>query len=77
MKCVVAVSQRRLLGTLAREMGRAEGAVLGIGDLDDARFAAGIDLIVNTKNNPHRPKPADLFSRAFLPPLADRVRNLA
>ena len=73
----MASNLRRLQGTLELEMGRAEGAVLGIGDLDDARFAAGIDLIVDTKNYPHRPKPAELFSRAFLPPLADRVRSLA
>ena len=73
----IASNLRRLQGTLELEMGRAEGAVLGIGDLDDARFAAGIDLIVDTKNYPYRPKPAELFSRAFLPPLADRVRNLA
>lgn len=72
----IASNLRRLQGTLELEMGRAEGAVLGIGDLDDARFAAGIDLIVDTKNYPSRPKPADLFSRAFLPPLADRIRNL-
>ena len=56
---------RRLQGTLELEMGRAEGTVLGIGDLDDARFAAGIGLIVDTKNYPHHPTPADLFSRAF------------
>ena len=73
----IASNLRRLQGTLELEMGRAEGAVLGIGDLDDARFAAGICLIVDTKDYPHRPQPADLFSRAFLPPLADRVRNLA
>ncbi len=72
----MASTLRRLQGTLKLEMGRAEGAVLGIGDLDDARFAAGIDLIVDTKKYPHRPKPGDLFSRAFLPPLADRVRSL-
>jgi NitT/TauT family transport system substrate-binding protein len=68
---------RRLLGTLELEMGRAEGAVLGIGDLDDARFASGIDLIVDTKRFAQRPKPSDLFSRAFLPPLSERVRNLS
>ena len=68
---------RRLLGTLELEMGRAEGAVLGIGDLDDARFARGIDLIVDTKKFARRPTPADLFNRAFLPPLAERVRSLA
>lgn len=68
---------QRLLGTLALEMGRAEGAVLGIGDLDDGRFAQGIDLIVGTKGFPCRPLAQDLFSREFLPPLAHRVRNLA
>ena len=73
----IASNLRRLLGTFELEMGRAEGAVLGIGDLDDARFAAGIDLIVDTKNYPNRPKPADVFSRTFLPPLAERVRSLA
>jgi NitT/TauT family transport system substrate-binding protein len=67
---------RRLVGTLALEMGRAEGAALGIGDLDDARFARGIELIVGTKGYAHLPKPAELFSRAHLPPLAERVRNL-
>ena len=61
----IASNLRRLQGTLELEMGRAEGTVLGIGDLDDARFAAGIALIVDTKKYPHRPTPGDLFSRAF------------
>lgn len=69
-------NRRRLLGTLQLEMGRAEGAVLGIGDLDDARFDRGIELIVQTKQLPHRPAVGDLFSRAFLPSLDERVRNL-
>ncbi len=68
---------RRLQGTLALEMGRAEGAVLGIGDLDDARLQRGIDLIVNTKGFAHTPKAREVFSRDFLPPLHARVRNLA
>lgn len=70
-------NRRRLLGTLELEMGRAEGARLGIGDLDDARLDAGIGLIAETKGLPQRPAAADLFSRAFLPPLAERVRSLA
>ena len=61
----IASNLRRLQGTLELEMGRAEGTVLGIGDLDDARFAVGIGLIVDTKKYPHRPTPGDLFSRAF------------
>lgn len=67
---------RRLMGTLQLEMSRAEGGVLGIGDLDDARFARGIDLLVNTKGLPHHPKVGELFDRSFLPPLGERVRSL-
>ena len=67
---------RRLMGTLQLEMGRAEGGVLGIGDLDDARFARGIDLLVTTKNLPHHPAAGELFDRQFLPPLSERVRSL-
>ena len=68
---------RRLQGTLVLDMGRAEGAMLGIGDLDDARLQRGIDLIVNTKGFAHRPIVQELFSRNFLPPLDQRVRSLA
>ncbi len=67
---------RRLMGTLNLEMGRAEGGVLGIGDLDDARFARGIDLLVATKNLPQHPSASQLFDRRFLPPLHERVRSL-
>ena len=69
-------NHRRLMGTLQLEMSRAEGGVLGIGDLDDARFARGIDLVVTTKNMPHHPKASELFDRSFLPPLSDRVKSL-
>ena len=68
---------QRLLGTLELEMGRAEGARLGIGDLDDARLARGIALIVQTKGFAHCPEASALFDRRFLPPLAERVRSLA
>jgi len=45
-------NHRRLMGTLQLEMGRAEGGVRGIGDLDDTRFARGIELLVTIKNLP-------------------------
>ena len=69
-------NHHRLMGTLQLEMSRAEGGVLGIGDLEDARFARGIDLLVTTKNLPHHPKAGELFDRSFLPPLSERVRSL-
>ncbi len=71
-----ASNHRRLMGTLQLEMSRAEGGRLGIGDLDDARFARGIDLLVGTKNLPVHPKAGELFDRSFLPPLSERVRHL-
>ena len=64
---------RRLMGTLQLEMGCAEGGVLGVGDVDDARFARGIDLLVTTKNLPYHPTVRELFDRSFLPPLNERV----
>ena len=67
---------RRLIGTLELEMGREEGGRLGIGDLDDARFERGIQLLVQTKQAPRLPKASELFDRSFLPPLEARVRNL-
>jgi NitT/TauT family transport system substrate-binding protein len=70
-------NRRRLLGTLQLEMGRAEGARLGIGDLDDERLARGIALIAKTKGLPLQPAAGELFDRSFLPPLEERVRDLA
>lgn len=72
----VVSNRQRLLGTLALEMGRAEGARLGIGDLDDARFQRGIDLLTRTQQLPHRTLGAELFDRSFLPPLDSRVAGL-
>ena len=72
-----ASNHQRLLGTLALEMAGAEGARLGLGDLDDARLARSVALIAQAQALPVVPAVAELFSRAFLPPLDQRVRHLA
>lgn len=72
-----AANRARLAGTLALEMSHPEGARLGIGDLDDARLARAIALIVAAKRHPRTPAPDELFNRRFLPPLEKRVRTLA
>ena len=72
-----AANHARLVGTLGLEMSHGEGARLGIGEIDDARLARAIDIIVQAKQHPRTPTPAEIFSRAFLPPLADRIRTLA
>lgn len=72
---------RRLVGTLELEMGREEGARLGIGDLDDARLQRGIELLATkeklaAKKIARVPRASELFNRSFLPPLGARVTNL-
>ena len=68
-----AVQRRRLVGTLAEEMAHPEAAVLGFGDMEDARLARGVAALARSGAWPRVPPPEELFSRAFLPPLAQRL----
>lgn len=72
-----AVNHTRLLGTLKAEMAHPEGARIGIGDMDDARLARLIALIVQSKKLPRTPSVREVFDRSFLPPDAQRIRSLA
>ena len=72
-----AVNRTRLVGTLKAEMAHAEGARIGIGDMDDARLARLIALIVDTKKLPRLPALREVFDRSFLPPETQRIRSLA
>ncbi|MFN7978156.1 MAG: ABC transporter substrate-binding protein [Vicinamibacterales bacterium] len=67
----------RLAGTLAMEMAHPEGRTLGIGDVDDGRLARGIALIAKSRGLPRVPAPNEIFTRACLPPKAERVTTLA
>jgi NitT/TauT family transport system substrate-binding protein len=73
----VAVQRRRLLGTMQMEMSHPEGARIGIGDVDDDRLGRGLGQAARSCGWPSTPKADQVFSRAFLPPLHDRVRTLA
>lgn len=44
----------------------------GLGGIDEARMAKAIDQIAIGYDFTNKPKPADIFSDAFLPPVADR-----
>jgi NitT/TauT family transport system substrate-binding protein len=57
-------------------MSHPEVAKIGIGDIDDARFKKSIAIVVEADSLPRVPAPEEVFSRAFLPPLADRVTKL-
>lgn len=45
---------------------------LGLGDVDDARLARSIDIVAEGYQLPSKPKPENVFSRQFLPSLAER-----
>ncbi|KQV33554.1 MULTISPECIES: ABC transporter substrate-binding protein [unclassified Rhizobium] len=64
----------RMMGTLKVEMGHPEGAVHGIGDVDDNRIDRSISLMVDACRLPRTPKPEDIFTREFLPPLDERAK---
>lgn len=71
-----AVEKERLIATLRDEMSHPELSRIGIGDIDDARFAKSIGVVVEADGLPRKPAPEEIFSRAFLPPLAERVTKL-
>lgn len=64
----------RLMGTLRVEMAHPEGAVHGIGDVDDKRIERSISLMVDACRLPRTPKAEAIFTRAFLPPLEERAK---
>jgi NitT/TauT family transport system substrate-binding protein len=46
---------------------------LGVGDVSDERMAGAAATIAESFELPRVPKPADVFSRDFLPAKADRM----
>lgn len=72
-----AVEKERLVATLQAEMSHPEGKALGIGDVDDARFRKSIAIVSEAEGLPRTPAPDEIFSRAFLPPMAERVTTLS
>jgi NitT/TauT family transport system substrate-binding protein len=45
---------------------------IGIGDVDEARLKSGIALLVENLKLPRTPTSDEVFTRAFLPPRAER-----
>ncbi len=64
----------RLMGTLEVEMAHPEALKIGIGDIDDGRLQRSIQLMATSCRLPRMPKPEEIFTRAYLPPLAERAR---
>ncbi|MEM6382669.1 MAG: ABC transporter substrate-binding protein [Pseudomonadota bacterium] len=70
------VEKERLIATLQDEMGHEEVATTGLGNVDDERFKAAIDIIVQANDLPRTPDMAEVFTKDFLPPEDERLYSL-
>ncbi len=70
------IEKERLLYTLKEEMSGPEIAKIGLGDVQDDRLERAIGVVVESNGLARRPARDEVFSRAFLPPRADRPSNL-
>ncbi len=66
------VERDRLIATVRDEMNHPEIKRIGLGDVSDDRLARSIDILADADHLPRKPTPDEVFSRAFLPPLAER-----
>ncbi|MGB5316889.1 MAG: hypothetical protein WBN56_12880, partial [Robiginitalea sp.] len=62
--------------TFRHEMSHPEGKKIGSGDVDDQRLTRAIQLMSTSKSLPRTPGIEEIFTRAFLPPVAERVTEL-
>ncbi|MEQ9591541.1 MAG: ABC transporter substrate-binding protein [Cyclobacteriaceae bacterium] len=67
---------KRLKVTFAHEMAHPEARQIGIGDVDDQRLTRAINLLATSKGLPRIPALEEIYTRKFLPPLDERVREL-
>lgn len=66
------LERARLMFALTTLMNAPEVATQGMGDLNDARLAASVDIVAQSYDLTVRPTPAEIFDRSFLPPLEER-----
>lgn len=71
------IEKRRLIYVVKTLIATPEAAEIGIGDIKDARMTDAIGTIVAAYELPRAPKVGDVFSRAFLPPKAERTIQAA
>ncbi len=71
-----AIEKERLIATLKGEMSHPEGAKVGLGAVDPERFKKSIAIVAEANGLPRVPAPEEVFTDAFLPPLADRIKTL-
>jgi len=67
------LEKQRLVYTVDQQLRTEEVAKLGLGDLDDNRLNAAIKTVADAYALSRTPAIDEVFSRAFLPPKADRI----
>jgi NitT/TauT family transport system substrate-binding protein len=70
------VELERMEATLRDEMNHPEIAKVGLGNVDDARLQRSIDILVEANGLTRTPKEEEIFTRAFLPPMAELPKTL-
>lgn len=70
------IEKARLIATLKAEMNHADTARIGIGDINEERFKRGLAIVAEANQLPRVPAMSEIFSRDFLPPAAELVKNL-
>ena len=72
----VPVERERFDATLKDEMNHPEIAKIGVGNVDPARLKKSIDILVDANSLPRTPAVEEVFTPAFLPPVADLPKKL-
>ena len=67
-----AIEKKRMQYSFTTLIVSPEMKEIGIGDIKDGRMAGAIDIVVEGYGLARTPKPDEIFSRAFLPPRAER-----
>ncbi len=70
------VERERFDATLQDEMNHPEIAKIGLGNADPGRLKKSIDILVDANALPRTPAVSEIFTPAFLPPVADLPKKL-
>lgn len=71
-----AIERERLDLMFNFDMSAPEMKEIGIGDVVDARLERNVRIIGQANNLPRSPTPSEVFNRSFLPPLAERHKQM-
>jgi NitT/TauT family transport system substrate-binding protein len=71
-----AIERERLDLMFNFDMSAPEMKEIGIGDVVDARLERNVRIIGQANNLPRLPAPGEVFNRNFLPPLAERPKQM-